>query len=130
MKIDDLVDKPLREVLEEYCVVFSPECDYYYGITKWEDANSIYEEFDLEEEYCFNGDYLIPLSYGFEEGENILSLKDLKQIMAKLGVAKKQSCPLCGSDNYHFDYNKMDMLCNECGYEGEAEYEKLTKECE
>ncbi|MBO5476323.1 MAG: hypothetical protein J6A15_01030 [Clostridia bacterium] len=130
MKIDDLLDKPLREVLEEYCVVFSPECDYYYGITKWEDANSIYEEFDLEEEYCFNGDYLIPLSYGFEEGENILSLKDLKQIMAKLGVAKKQSCPLCGSDNYHFDYNKMDMLCNECGYEGEAEYEKLTKECE
>ncbi len=78
MKIDDLLDKPLREVLEEYCVVFSPECDYYYGITKWEDANSIYEEFDLEEEYCFNGDYLIPLSYGFEEGENILSLKDLK----------------------------------------------------
>lgn len=130
MKIDDLLDKPLREVLEEYCVVFSPECDYYYGITKWEDANSIYEEFDLEEEYCFNGDYLIPLSYGFEEGENILSLKDLKQIMAKLGVAKKQSCPLCGSDNYHFDYNKMDMLCNECGYEGEAEYEKLIEECE
>lgn len=130
MKIDDLLDKPLREVLEEYCVVFSPECDYYYGITKWEDANSIYEEFDLEEEYCFNGDYLIPLSYGFEEGENILSLKDLKQIMAKLGVAKKQSCPLCGSDNYHFDYNKTDMLCNECGYEGEAEYEELTEECE
>ena len=27
------------------------------------------------------------------------------------------------------DYNKMDMLCNECGYEGEPKYEEI-EECE
>ena len=130
MKIDDLMEMKVGELLEEYCILYSPECDYNYGIARWKDANQIYEEFDLEEQYCFEGDYLIPIDYGFDSGEIVLELEDLRQIMAKLGIAKKASCPLCGSENYHFDYNKMDMLCNECGYEGEPEYEKIKEECE
>lgn len=128
--IDDLMNMKVGELLEEYCVLYSPECDYNYGIARWEDANQIYEEFDLEEQYCFEGDYLILIDYGFDSGEKVLDLEDLKKIMAKLGIAKKESCPLCGSENYHFDYNKMGMLCNECGYEGEPEYEEIKEECE
>lgn len=130
MKISDLMEMKVIDVLNEYCILYSPECDYNYGIGRWEDANQIYEEFDLEEQYCFEGDYLIPLDYGFDSEEEVLDLKDLKVIMCKLGIAKKQSCPLCGSSDYHFDYNKMDMLCNECGHEGEAEYEEIPEECE
>ena len=130
MKIDELMKMTVEDVLNEFCLVYSPECDYHYGIARWDDANQIYEEFDLEDQYCFSGDSLIPLDYGFDYGEDVLSINDLHVIMAKLGIAKKQPCPLCGSDDYHFDYNKMDMLCNECGYEGEAEYEELPEECE
>lgn len=130
MMIDDLMEMKVKDVLDEFCILYSPECDYNYGIGRWDDANKIYEEFDLEEQYCFSGDSLIPIDYGFDNGEKVLTLDDMRCIMAKLGIAKKQSCPLCGSDNYHFDYNKMDMLCNECGYEGEAKYEELPEECE
>ena len=130
MKVDDLYNMKLIDIIETYCIAYSPECDYKYGIAKWEDVNSIWEEFDLHEQYCFEGDYLIPIDY--LDTEEILELEDLRQVMAILGIAKKQSCPICGAEDYHFDYNKMNMLCNECGYEGEAEYEEMkeNEECD
>ena len=130
MKIDDLMEMKVRDLLDEYCLLYSPECDYHYGIGKWEDASQIYEEFDLEEQYCFEGDYLIPPDYMFDCGEEVLDLNDLRQIMAKLGIAKKESCPVCGSENYHFDYNSMCMVCQDCEHKGEPEYEEIQEECE
>lgn len=53
MKVDDLWDKTIKEVLEDYCILYSPECDYNYGICRWDDANAMYEEYDLEDQYCF-----------------------------------------------------------------------------
>lgn len=130
MKIDDLFKITVEELLDEYCLVYSPECDYNYGIARWDDANQIYEEFDLEEQYCFDGDSLIPLDYGFDGGEDVLDLKDLRQVMAKLGIAKKESCPVCGSEKYHFDYNEMLMVCGECSHKGEAKYEEIEEDCD
>ena len=124
MKIDELMEMKVKDVLDEYCVVYSPECGYHYGISRWEDVQKIFEEFDLEEHYSFNGDFLIPIDYGFDEGEDVLDLKDLKCIMYKLGIVKQESCPLCGTEDYHYDYNKLCMLCNNCGYEGEPNYIK------
>jgi len=117
--IDDLMEMTVKDLLNEFCLVYSPECGYNYGIAKWDDANEIYEEFDLEDEYCFCGDSLIPLDYGFDSGEEVLDLEDLKCIMDKLGIQKKQPCPQCGSAKYHLDYNKMKMVCQECKYEGD-----------
>ena len=128
MKIDDLMEMKVSDLLDEYCVVYSPECGYNYGIAKWSDAEQIYEEFDLEDQYCFSGDSLIPLDYGFDCGEEVLELKHLKIIMDKLGIAKKQSCPLCGTEKYHYDYNEDAMVCEECGYIGEPEYENIIEE--
>lgn len=130
MKVDDLFEMKVGDLLQEFCILYSPECDHNYGIGRWDDANQIYEEFDLEEQYCFSGDSLIPLDYGFDGGEDVLSLDDMRLIMAKLGIAKKQSCPICGSTNYHYSYNKECMVCEECQHEGEAEYEELSEECE
>lgn len=120
MMVDDLYNMTVRELLDTFCVVYSPECGYYYGITRWDDAMEIHEEYDLENEYCFMGDYLIPLEYGFDHGEDILELKDLKCVMEKLGIPKKQSCPICGSDDYHLDYNEMMMVCGECEHKGDV----------
>ena len=131
MKIDDLMKKTVEEVLDEYCIAFSPECDYNYGIARWDDVNRIHEEFDIEEQYFFSGDSLIPIDYCFDYGEDILELQDLKRIMGILGIAKKEFCPKCDSEDYHFDYNKECMLCNECGYEGEPHYEEIEiEECD
>ena len=132
IKIDDLMHMTVEDLLDEFCILYSPECDYNYGIGRWDDASQIYEEFDLEEESCFSGDSLIPLDYGFDGGEEVLNIDDLRCIMSKLGIAKKQSCPSCDSADYHYDYNKECMICNECGHEGEAEYLELEfeEECE
>lgn len=116
MMIDDLMEMKVKDVLDEFCVSYSPECDYNYGIGRWDDANKIYEEFDLEEQYCFSGDSLIPIDYGFNNGEKVLTLDDMRCIMNKLGIIRKQSCPICGSEDYHLDYNDLSILCNECGY--------------
>ena len=116
MKIDELMNMKVGELLDQYCVVYSPECGYNYGIATWSDVNDIYNEYDLEDEYCFSGDSLIPLDYGFDCGEEVLDLETLKCLMDKLGIVKKQPCPSCGSDNYHLDYNDLHMLCNDCGY--------------
>lgn len=32
--------------------------------------------------------------------------------------------PKCDSENYHFDYNHMAMLCNECGHVEEPKTEE------
>lgn len=130
MKIDELMQMKVADLLEEFCVVYSPECGYNYGIARWDDANEIHEEFDLEDEYCFSGDSLIPLDYGFDCGEDVLELKDLKCIMNKLGIRKKQPCPSCKSANYHFNYNTMCMVCGDCGYEEETNFEDDLEECE
>ena len=115
-KIDDLMKMTVEELLDTYCITYSPECGYYYGVAKWDDVYSIYDKYDLEDEYCFDGDSLIPLDYGFDCGEEVLDFKDLECIMDKLGIIIRQSCPNCNSENYHFDYNKMGILCNDCGY--------------
>lgn len=128
MDVDDLMKMTVEDLLNEYCVLYSPECDYNYGIGRWDDANEIYEEFDLEDQYCFSGDSLIPLDYGFDGGEKVLDLDDMRRIMAMLGIAKKQSCPLCKSSDYHYDYNAECMVCNECGHKGEAEYEEIKED--
>ena len=127
MKIDDLMKMTVGELLDEYCVVYSPECGYNYGIARWDDANEIYEEFDLEEQYCFCGDSLIPLDYGFDCGEEVLEMKTLRHLMDRLGIPKKEPCPLCGSKAYHLDYNDLKMLCEDCGYKGEPEYANVEE---
>lgn len=115
MMIDELFDMKVKDLLEEFCLVYSPECGYNYGITKCEDAEKIYEKFDLEDEYCFDTDPLIPIDYGFDSGEEVLTLETLEEIMDKLGIIKKQSCPKCNSPDCHLDYNDLMVLCNNCG---------------
>lgn len=119
MMIDDLMEMPLKDVLDMFCIVYSPECGYYYGVASWDDVSQIYDKYDLEEEYCFEGDCLIPLEYNFECGEDILELQDLECIMDRLGIVIKQACPKCDSSNYHLDYNQMKMVCEECGHTDE-----------
>ena len=114
--IDDLMNMTVAELLDEFCLIYNPDCGITYGVGRWDDANEIYEEFDLDDQYCFSSDFLIPIDYGFDCGEKVLDLDDLKYIMDRLGIVKRQPCPKCGSEDYHFDYNQMGMLCNDCGY--------------
>lgn len=122
MMIDDMLEMPLKDVLDQFCLVYSPECDYHFGIARWEDVSLMFDEFDLEDKYCFSGDSLIPLDYGVDEGEEILSADDLRCLVDKLGIPMKEFCPECDSENYHLEYNCLCMICEDCGHKGKAKY--------
>lgn len=90
MKIDDLYNMKVIDLLEEFCLVYSPECGYNYGITRWDDAKLMWDEYQLKDEYCFNADSLIPIDYGFDSGEPVLEENDLRKILDYLGIQKKR----------------------------------------
>lgn len=46
MKVEDLFGMKLEDVLNEFCMLYSPECDEYYGITYWDDALAVMEDLD------------------------------------------------------------------------------------
>lgn len=125
--IDDLMKMTVKQLLEEFCILYSPECDYNYGIGRWDDADKIWEEFDMDDKYCFSGDSLIPLDYDFFEGEETLNIDDLRCLMYKLGIPKRQACPKCKSEKYHYSYTEDCMVCEECGYKGEPEYMEIEE---
>ena len=113
MKVDDLMKMTVEDLLNEFCILYSPECDYNYGIGRWDDVGKIFEEYDLEDHYCFDGDYLITLDYCFDCGEKVLELEDLHCIMDKLGIIKKQYYLACGSEEVHLIYNLLKIKYND-----------------
>lgn len=89
MKIKELLDMKLGDILNEFCILFSPECDYFYGIGRYDDALQMWDEFDLEEEYCFDTDCLLDYCMEIDFDDNILEIDDLRHILDYLGIEKK-----------------------------------------
>ena len=91
--INDLLDLPLREVLDNYISVESLECGYKYGITKIDDANKIFDEYNIQEDYAeaFYADNLISDELLIDCDKPILSYEKLETICNNLGISKKTS---------------------------------------
>ena len=93
MKIENLLDLTLREILENYVSVQSLECGYFYGITTVEDANKIFEEYGVHETYAeaFFVDNLVNDELLLDEGKPILTYEKLEEICKNLGIEPKKS---------------------------------------
>ena len=89
MLIEDLLDMTLRDILEEFCFVFSPECGYLYGIARFDDAIAMWDEFDLEEEYCFDTEPIMGWSMEVDFRDEVLEIDKLREILDMLGIEKK-----------------------------------------
>lgn len=89
MLVKDLLDMKLGDVLDEFCVVFSPECDWFYGIGRWDDVNEMFEEYKLDEEMCFDGDFLLQYAMELDLEDEVLDLKHMHRILDCLGIEKK-----------------------------------------
>lgn len=89
MSIDELLDLPLREILNNFVVVYSPECAYYYGIFRDEDVEKIYQEYNIDDDY--------PEAFGVENlivdellcEDQVKGYDSLLRIMDNLGISKK-----------------------------------------
>ena len=89
IKQEELLDLPLREVLENYCTVCNLECGYYYGIFRFDDVEQIIEEYNIEEEYseAFQVESILVcedlIGWDIKDYENLIN------IMENLGVNHK-----------------------------------------
>lgn len=92
MKVKDLLDLPFKEVLENYVLLYSPECGYYYGIVKSSLVDDIVDEYNIEEEYpeSFDVECFIPIETSIECEDELIDYEKLERIMDNLGVSKKE----------------------------------------
>ena len=90
MKVTDLLDLTVREVLEEYCVLFSPECCYTYGVTTNELAEKMYQDYNIEDEYP---ESMCPeplINHEVWDHEELIDWEKIERIMDNLGISKKE----------------------------------------
>ena len=80
-----LLDLTLKEILQKYCVVQSPECNFSYGIAKWEDIKKLEEEYDFSNQASIEGNCLISDEIDLD---NRLDLTALKKLCDNIGVDK------------------------------------------
>lgn len=89
MKVKDLFNKTFEEVLTDYCMIYSPECDMYYGIAKTEDAIKMFNKLKKKHEDAqvfFSLESLVPSDvYGIEENTEIIDAKKLDEIIDYFG---------------------------------------------
>ena len=93
MKIADLMDMTLREILEEYVSIQSLECGYYYGITTVADAKKIFENYNVDEEYSegFFVENLVNDELLLDDSKPILTYEKLENIMHNLSITPKEA---------------------------------------
>lgn len=91
MIIDELLKLNLDEILENYCLLYSPECGYYYGIAECSDVDKLYEEYDIKEySEAFEPDTIIPGYIISEINDKLLTYESLENIMNNLDIKKKK----------------------------------------
>ena len=90
MKIKDLMDLTLGEILEKYCAVYNLECCYYYGITEIDKIDEIFENYNIEEySEAFNIENLINDELLLSSDDDLLEYDKLVKIVDGLGITKK-----------------------------------------
>jgi len=91
MKVEDILDLTLREVLDTYGAIYNPECGYYYGIACFDDIDELYYEYDIDETYpeAFEVENLIRDEVIVAFDEELIDLDKLKRIMHNLDIPKK-----------------------------------------
>lgn len=82
----NILDLTLRELLEGYCILYSPECGYYYGITTWDNALRIDSEYDLED--CYSVDAESFVNDEIDLGK-IIEWEHIEKLMDNLDISKK-----------------------------------------
>ncbi len=90
MIFEELLDKSLREVLEDYVAVYNLECGYCYGVASADDIESIIGENKVEEyEEAFCIEPLIGYDVVASMNDELLSKDKMNRICNNLGIDKR-----------------------------------------
>lgn len=90
MKIEDVMDLTLGEILNKYGVLLNPECDFVYGFVKYDDVEKLYDEYDVDTyKEAVEVDTFVPSYILTDCREEFLNYEDLEKIMSNLDIKKK-----------------------------------------
>lgn len=90
MKFEELLDKPLKELLDGYALLYNLECGYYYGICDLDTIDMMFQEYNVEEySDAMYVDSLIPESVLQNIDDETVSYEKIEKIMNNLGISKR-----------------------------------------
>ena len=89
LKIEDLLDMTVSDLLDNYVLLYSPECDYSYGIADADDVESTFKEYDLEDQASMAVEPIIDFDIIGDSDDEILTTEKIHEIMKNIGIEKK-----------------------------------------
>ena len=92
-KIDDILDLPLRTILESYSAVQNLECGGYYGVCSDDLLTELFQKYNIDEEYpeAFSVENLVYDELLVSYDEELLDGDKLVMIRDNLGISKKNN---------------------------------------
>lgn len=90
MNLNDLMDMKLKDILENYCVLWNYECSYPYGICSQEVVERMYEEYDVQSYWeAMTTEPIIDFQILEISDKDLISWEKIEIIMDNLGIMRK-----------------------------------------
>jgi len=90
MKLTELLDLTLRELLENYVVLYNYECCYPYGVAPIEVADKMYEEYDVKSYWeAMTTEPLIDYELLADHCDEVIDMDKVAIICDNLGIKRK-----------------------------------------
>lgn len=92
MNMEDLEDMKFSDVIEQYFVLYSPECDYIYGVAHSDVLDEMYENYNITEDdsVSVNVDSLLSWKSLENYYDDFLEMDKIDEIMKILNIKKKE----------------------------------------
>lgn len=91
MKFEELLDKTLGEIIEEYSIACNYECGFIYGIIPNNIITSVNETYNINEySESFIIDSIIDMELLSDSEKEILDMDRIDEIMTNLGISKNR----------------------------------------
>ena len=90
MRFEELLDKTLGEVLDNYSLISNYECGFIYGIIPNDILGEILDKYDVDEyKEAFTIDPVISIELVTDVGNELISMEKAENIMKNLGIKTK-----------------------------------------
>ena len=90
MNFDDLMDMKLKDILENYCVLWNYECAYPYGVCSQELVERMYDEYDVQSYWeAMTTEPVINFQVLEISDKDLIDWEKIGIIMDNLGIMRK-----------------------------------------
>lgn len=91
MKFEDLLPMTFGDVINNYCILYSPECDHVYGIADCDEVDEIFKNYKIDEDTAdqLSVESVIWWGLMIDTEKDMLGDSKIKKILDDLGIEKR-----------------------------------------